>query len=174
MSNPSYENDDPQTFRFFANRFDAYVLDSLLNIEAMLLDYNQRDQAELPTRLRDVGLRRTTDHSASAFVASFARVAFVKDLPCSHFSDFDSSFADLLLTSKVPASDAEILSQSRLSSIADNTTFKNLKIKLNQFDRARCLSVTQSHASAWLHVNPNEASRTAFPSPQFCSLILCG
>ncbi|KAI0986323.1 hypothetical protein GJ496_005530 [Pomphorhynchus laevis] len=95
----------------------------------------------------------------------------LRRLPCSHFPTFDSSFSDLLLAPKEPASDAEILSQSRLPSIVDNTTYENLLVRLNHFDRARCLAVAQPHASAWLHVIPNKGSLTVFPSPQFCALI---
>ncbi|KAI0981584.1 hypothetical protein GJ496_002899 [Pomphorhynchus laevis] len=118
-----------------------------------------------------LGFRRTTDHLTSAFVASFARLASVEGLPCTHFPGFDSSFSYLLLTSKVPAFDAEILSQSRLFSIVDNTTYENLLVRLNQITRTRCLAVAQPHASAWLNVILNKASRTVFQSPQFCALI---
>ncbi|KAI0978650.1 hypothetical protein GJ496_005031 [Pomphorhynchus laevis] len=59
------------------------------------------DQVELPTRLGGLGLRRTTNHSTSAFVASVARVDSVQGLPCSHFPGFDFSFSVLLLTSKI-------------------------------------------------------------------------
>ncbi|KAI0987480.1 hypothetical protein GJ496_003351 [Pomphorhynchus laevis] len=126
---------DHQTFRPFATRFDGCVLDSLQKIIATHRDHNHIDQTALPTRLGGMGLRRTTDHLTSYFVASVARVASVE----------------------VPSSDADILSQSRLPSIVDNTTYENLLVRLNQFDRARCLTVAQPHASAWLHVIPNKA-----------------
>ncbi|KAI0983678.1 hypothetical protein GJ496_009612 [Pomphorhynchus laevis] len=125
---------DHQAFRPFA-RFDTCALDSLQKIVATHLDHNKRNQPALSTRLGGLSLRRTIDHSTSAFVASVASVASIEGLPCLHFPSLDSSFSDLLLTSKVTASDAEILSQSRLSSIVDNTTYENLLVRFNQFDR---------------------------------------
>ncbi|KAI0979135.1 hypothetical protein GJ496_010262 [Pomphorhynchus laevis] len=118
-----------------------------------------------------MGLRRTTDNSTSSFVASVARVASVEGIPCSHLLGFDSSFSDLLLTSKVQSSDADILSQSRLSSIVNNSTYENLEVRLNEFDRAMCLAIAHPHASVWLHLIHNKASRAAFTLPQFFALI---
>ncbi|KAI0984486.1 hypothetical protein GJ496_009575 [Pomphorhynchus laevis] len=125
-------------------RLIACVLDSLQKIIATHLDHNKRDQTSLPTISGGLDLRRTTDHSTSDFVASVVRVATVEGLPCSHFASFDSSFFG---------------------------STPRIQIRFNQFDRARCLAVARLHALAWLHVIRNEASRTALPSPQFCTLI---
>lgn len=162
---------DPRILQPFATRFDAYVLDSLQNIIASQLNPNQRDQAALPAKLGGLGLRRASDHSIPFFVSCIARVARVEGFPCSYFPSFDSCCSDLLPAYNIPTSDGVLLHESRLSSIVDNTTHKSMLDRLNQFDRARCLAVAQPHASAWLHVIPSEASRSAFPPSQFCALV---
>ena len=127
-------------------------------------------QAQLCLSRGGLGLRSLSQHSAAAYVASFAvstntSLHLLQSIDCfnSRVSPADVTFTDELLTSPK--------NQKELSSRIEHSQFHALFESSSLPNRARPLSVASPHAASWLSVVPSPGLNLHLESAEFQTAI---
>ena len=126
-------------------------------------------QAQLSLSRGGLGLRSLSHHSSAAYISSICSSGFGSK-SVHHLSQAVEVFNNLVFPVEAINVESVLLSppiQKTLSSKFDDHLFNNLITISSLADKARLLSISSSHASAWLSVTPSEGLGLHLDPPVF-------
>eukprot|EP00731_Ephydatia_muelleri_P010113 Em0005g699a len=116
-----------------------------------------------------LGLQSLSHHSSAAYISSICSSGFGSK-SVHHLSQAVEVFNNLVFPVEAINVESVLLSppiQKTLSSKFDDHLFNNLLIISSMADKARLLSISSPHASAWLSVTPSEGLGLYLDPPVF-------
>ena len=126
-------------------------------------------QAQLSLSRGGLGLRSLSHHSSAAYISSICSSGFGSK-SVHHLSQAVEVFNNLVFPVEAINVESVLLSppiQKTLSSKFDDHLFNNLITISSLADKARLLSISSPHASAWLSVTPSEGLGLHLDPPVF-------
>ena len=126
-------------------------------------------QAQLSLSRGGLGLRSLSHHSSAAYISSICSSGFGSK-SVHHLSQAVEVFNNLVFPVEAINVESVLLSppiQKTLSSKFDDHLFNNLITISSLADKSRLLSISSSHASAWLSVTPSEGLGLHLDPPVF-------
>eukprot|EP00731_Ephydatia_muelleri_P035412 Em0121g7a len=126
-------------------------------------------QAQLSLSRGGLGLRSLSHHSSAAYISSICSSGFGSK-SVHHLSQAVEVFNNLVFPVEPINVESVLLSppiQKTLSSKFDDHLFNNLITISSLADKARLLSISSPHASAWLSVTPSEGLGLHLDPPVF-------
>ena len=148
-------------------RNDADIRRSLANYTGIDSSDTAWKQAKMSLRRGGLGLRSLVDHSSAAYVASFCTPGSVQTTP--HLdkviSHYNSCVADCDILSISSLKDNSP-NQKKLSDSIEALQFNSLLSTSSTADRARLLSISYPHASAWISVSASVCTLNTCTRPQ--------
>ncbi|KAL5479845.1 hypothetical protein EMCRGX_G023434 [Ephydatia muelleri] len=126
-------------------------------------------QAQLSLSRGGLGLRSLSHHSSAAYISSICSSGFGSK-SVHHLSQAVEVFNNLVFPVEAINVESVLLSppiQKTLSSKFDDHLFNNLLTLSSLADKARLLSISSPHASAWLSVTPSEGLGLHLDPPVF-------
>ena len=126
-------------------------------------------QAQLSLSRGGLGLRSLSHHSSAAYISSICSSGFGSK-SVHHLSQAVEVFNNLVLPVEAINAESVLLSppiQKTLSSKIDDHLFDDLLTLSSLADKARLLSISSPHASAWLSVTPSEGLGLHLDPPVF-------
>ena len=161
--------------RHAMGEFDRAVQKALSHGVGVLFTEQASLQLRLPMALGGAGMRRATEHSAGAYLASVMRAGEVDGWPAYVATGFDQALEELCEHSGLEAAavcDPSLpRTQRHFSEAVDKHAFASLLASAPTLDKARLLSVSGRGAGAWLGVIPSESLGYVLTPAEFTVLI---
>ena len=148
--------------------YDVDIHQSFANCTGVDVSDTARKQAKMSLRRGGLGLRSLVDHSSAAYIASSCTSGCVQTTP--HLdkviSHYNSCVADCDILSITSLKDNSP-NPKKLSDSIEALQFNSLLSTSSTADRARLLSISSPHASAWISVVPSISLGLHFEPQEF-------